>query len=695
MSNHIVEEGPHRGHAAGDSDLEKQASQLASDVRYKVRKSMGSGSKMSPAQVSRAYLAQLAKSPAPGAVKSMAKKKLMGEAYGSDIENVVEESISKKVSKIFSENYVKPEPIQQEIVDESLGDEKKYMIVVKDKETGNTYRRKATRAKIAELRANPNIASVEMTHYGKVTDDEAKSGKKTAAAKAGKDYDGDRKVESGSKEHAGAVHNAIQRKKGGVADGQDTRKEEYVDEAITSEKGKAKAAEMIAKRSTPSGRAKSGQGANVAQIKHIRRANVDGYGGTPPNLKVAKNPVKSNFTGLNTGTGNKAARRAAALKKEEYVDEGLRSAVKRLLGGKKKEEPAKPMSRGEQLRKKYNVGPERSDTSAKRQILDRTRVRAERDQKQYGGSVYTKRVADKSKAAHDRYMKSGYSKYGVDDRRGSGNKARKRAAALNREEFDWLVDTLIGEGYDLSSYTVEQFYDFCEEVIYEKENDSDRKITGKGVNNYKGKNTVVNMSPSIGEQTASAEAKKTETGPTPEEKKQIEMKKRMLQKKLMLQKQAMQMQKQGRLPLNYSEEHDQVRYCPKCDKDETREECKYGGEYWDENSKPAKAEDPRGMKAKSNMVRNKLRAMGLKMSHDIEGEMVESAEDRLRDMRQERGGVDGNVDYRRAPKSNTKKFGSGKTMAQKEMEKKYGKGASAMDIVKAQIRAKHGKGSTK
>ena len=101
------------------------------------------------------------------------------------------------------------------------------------------------------------------------------------------------------------------------------------------------------------------------------------------------------------------------------------------------------------------------------------------------------------------------------------------------------------------------------------------------------------------------------------------MKKRMLQKKMMIQKQAMQMQKQGKLPLNYSEEHDQVRYCPKCDKDETREECKYGGEYWDENSKPAKAEDPRGMKAKVNMVRNKMRAMGLKMSYDMEGDMVE------------------------------------------------------------------------
>ena len=74
--------------------------------------------------------------------------------------------------------------------------------------------------------------------------------------------------------------------------------------------------------------------------------------------------------------------------------------------------------------------------------------------------------------------------------------------------------------------------------------------------------------------------------------------------------------------------------------------------------------------------------------------MGEATEDSLRDRRMERGGVDGNTRYDRAPKApNTKKFGSGKTMAQKEMEKKYGKGASAMDIVKAQIQAKHGKGA--
>ena len=123
---------------------------------------------------------------------------------------------------------------------------------------------------------------------------------------------------------------------------------------------------------------------------------------------------------------------------EEYqsLDEGLRSAVMGFLG-KKKEQPAKPMSRGDQLRKKYNVGPEKSDTSAKRQILNRTRAKAEKDQKEYGDSPYSKSVADKSKAAHERQLKGGYSKYGADDARGKGNKARKRAEALKKEEVSF------------------------------------------------------------------------------------------------------------------------------------------------------------------------------------------------------------------------------------------------------------------
>ena len=59
--------------------------------------------------------------------------------------------------------------------------------------------------------------------------------------KAKKDYDGDGKIESGSKEHAGSVHNAIQKSKGGKADGKDTRKEEYDNTKSPDYKKKKKA----------------------------------------------------------------------------------------------------------------------------------------------------------------------------------------------------------------------------------------------------------------------------------------------------------------------------------------------------------------------------------------------------------------------------------------------------------------------
>lgn len=62
-----------------------------------------------------------------------------------------------------------------------------------------------------------------------------------------KDYDGDGKIESGSKEHAGVVHNAIQRAKGKKADGKDTRKEEVVSLSNSLVEGKAKCKECKGK----------------------------------------------------------------------------------------------------------------------------------------------------------------------------------------------------------------------------------------------------------------------------------------------------------------------------------------------------------------------------------------------------------------------------------------------------------------
>ena len=127
---------------------------------------------------------------------------------------------------------------------------------------------------------------------------------------------------------------------------------EQIGEDIRSEKGKAKMKSMLAARTTDSGRAKPGKGQNVKDIKHIGRANVDGYGGTPSNRKMAKNPLKSNFTGLRSSAGeggNKAKRRAGqpvkdTRREEVELDENRRAA--RAAGGykddsKKQTDPSK------------------------------------------------------------------------------------------------------------------------------------------------------------------------------------------------------------------------------------------------------------------------------------------------------------------------------------------------------------------
>ena len=91
-----------------------------------------------------------------------------------------------------------------------------------------------------------------------------------------------------------------------------------------------------------------------------------------------------------------------------------------------------------------------------------------------------------------------------------------------------------------------------------------------------------------------------------------------------MQKQTMQMQKQGRLPLNYSEE------CEKCGgdhdtKDHDGKKAEKDGTFDAlRTMKPdAEKDDPRSMPTKINLAKNKLRAMGLKMSYDMEGEMTE------------------------------------------------------------------------
>ena len=181
--------------------IEKQARQLAYDVRYKTKQSLSakSGGRMDPAAVRKVYMSQLGKSPAAPAIKARAKQMLMGEDY-INVQELVLESTTSVIRKVFGE---KLDPVGKEDGDinndgkkdktdkylknrrDTIGSaikskggddgEKKYKVKVTDKGTGNSYVRMASRAKIAELRANSNIASVEMTGYGEPSSTKSES----------------------------------------------------------------------------------------------------------------------------------------------------------------------------------------------------------------------------------------------------------------------------------------------------------------------------------------------------------------------------------------------------------------------------------------------------------------------------------------------------------------------------------------
>ena len=162
---------------------EKKIRQAVYDIRYRARRE--------EIPIQQAYSQYMSHTTMTGPEKSAVKSKLLGE------------------NKVIQE------------------EEKKYKVRVTDKNSGKSYVRYATREKINQLRSNPNISSVEMTGYGDPYEGEKTKGEKTAAVKSGKglakrDYDGDGKIESGAKEYRGAVHNAIQRKKGLKPDGRDT-----------------------------------------------------------------------------------------------------------------------------------------------------------------------------------------------------------------------------------------------------------------------------------------------------------------------------------------------------------------------------------------------------------------------------------------------------------------------------------------
>ena len=206
--------------------IEKQARQLAYDSRYKVKQAMKAkaGGRVDPAAMRKAYISQLAKSPAAPAIKARAKQMLMGEGY-IDVNNLVKESTTSILKKIFVEKkmivtnadkvgntpayqnykkgdnrYIAADHLKKAEMKEEA-EEKQFKVRVTDKKTGNSYVRMASRTKIGELRSNPGISSVEMTGYGEPTKSEkvCKKGKMDPVGKEDGDINNDGKKDKTDK----------------------------------------------------------------------------------------------------------------------------------------------------------------------------------------------------------------------------------------------------------------------------------------------------------------------------------------------------------------------------------------------------------------------------------------------------------------------------------------------------------------
>ena len=261
-----------RGHAAGSSDAEKQASQLASDVRYKAKGKVPADA--TDEEKRKIFLQILGSSPAPNVIKSMAKEKLLGEEVVSEMRfddgkegtEKRKEALRKKRGMTKKEMDKHPQFKTEEFAKSGMskgtgkpgGAMKKYLenakkkkekvkmegYMSKDKYTHDTggFRISQKDADEAKERVKKKTAAkmkkeeTELVHgnYGNYV-----NGQKTEKREerpmtpeqrrlipekmAAKDYDGDGKVESGTQEFLGsrdkAIKKAIAKKRGRVKEG--------------------------------------------------------------------------------------------------------------------------------------------------------------------------------------------------------------------------------------------------------------------------------------------------------------------------------------------------------------------------------------------------------------------------------------------------------------------------------------------
>ncbi len=260
MKNHIAEELPARKHApaaAGAAPTDKgdkkedsgkspeqRAKQAVYDIRYRARRE--------DIPLRQAFSQYMQNSSMGGQEQTIVKAKLFGkegggmkaEDFNPVFKDAASDSLAKALFKVFVEGTEKEqESISLTYVEElDSAEHRKYKVRVTDKNTKRSYVRMATREKINQLRANPNIESVEMTQYGEPYEGEKKKGSQTARVTAGKGLDPvgqeDKDIDNDGDHDKTDKYLLNRRKVRGSAI--ETRKEEFIHEAETEDSNNEK-----------------------------------------------------------------------------------------------------------------------------------------------------------------------------------------------------------------------------------------------------------------------------------------------------------------------------------------------------------------------------------------------------------------------------------------------------------------------
>ena len=204
MNNNIFEELPARKSAPaaapaakgkegkGPNDpkanAEKRVRQAVYDIRYRARRE--------GVDIKQAFSQYMQNSSLNPQERTAVKAKVFPKGAGAvkedfQIEALASNTITSAFTKVFFEGVEKEvAPIELDYLEElNALEDRKYKVRVSDKNSGRSYVRYATREKISQLRANPNISSVEMTEYGEPYEGEKNKGEQTAKAKSGKGLD--------------------------------------------------------------------------------------------------------------------------------------------------------------------------------------------------------------------------------------------------------------------------------------------------------------------------------------------------------------------------------------------------------------------------------------------------------------------------------------------------------------------------